>query len=138
VVGINTFIFSGSGGSVGIGFAVPASRVATVLDEIRRYGHYREFSLGFVLEKLTPGAVQYLQLDDPIGFRVVSIKPDSPAWKAGLRLGDIIRKVEDMRLDSADILYRLVYESNVDDSIRFTAEREAKLWTGDIFIEEQQ
>ena len=49
VVGINTFIFSESGGSVGIGFAVPASRVRTVLDEIARYGHYREISLGISL-----------------------------------------------------------------------------------------
>ena len=138
VVGINTFIFSDSGGSVGIGFAVPASRVNTVLEEIRHYGHYREFSLGFELQKLTPGAIQYLKLDDPIGFLVVSILPDSPAWKGGLRPGDIIREVAGMRLDSADILYRLVYETNVDDSLRFVAERDGERWAGEIFIEEQQ
>ena len=138
VVGINTFIFSDSGGSVGIGFAVPASRVNTVLQEIRQFGHYREFSLGFDLQKLSPGLVQNLQLDDPIGFLVISVRPNSPAWKAGLRPKDIIREVEGMPLDSADILYRLVYEASVDDSLHFVAERDGKRWTGEIIIEELQ
>ncbi len=136
VIGINTFIFSDSGGSVGIGFAVPAARVATVLDEIRRYGHYREFSLGFDLQKLSPGMIQYLQLDDPVGFLVVSVRRNSPAWKAGLRPRDVIREVEGVRLDSADILYRLVYEASVDDRLHFVAERDGRRWTGEIIIEE--
>jgi serine protease Do len=136
VVGINTFIFTDSGGSVGIGFAVPASRVLTVLDEIRKYGHYREFSLGFELQKLSPGMVQYLQLSDPVGFFVVSVRPGSPAWKADIRPQDIIREVEGMRLDSPDILYRLVYEARVDDSIKFVAERSGQRWNGEIVIEE--
>ena len=65
VVGINTFIFSDSGGSVGIGFAVPASRVLTVIEEIRQYGHYREVNLGFDLQRLSPGIMQYLRPDRP-------------------------------------------------------------------------
>jgi serine protease Do len=139
VVGINTFIFSDSaGGSVGIGFAVPVSRVRTVMEEIRQFGHYREFSLGFDLQKLTPGAMQYLNLTDPVGFLVVSMRSDSPAWKAGLRPGDVLREVEGQRFDSVDILRRLVYEANVDDRLRFVAERGGERWTGEIFIEEQQ
>jgi serine protease Do len=138
VVGINTFIFSDTGGSVGIGFAVPAARVRTVLDEIRRFGRYREFSLGFDLQKLSPGMIQYLQLDDPVGFLVVSVRTESPAWKADLRPRDIIREVEGQRLDSADVLYRLVYEANVDDRLEFVAERDGERWTGEIIIEELQ
>ena len=138
VVGINTFIFSDTGGSVGIGFAVPASRVHTVLDEIRQFGRYREFSLGFDLQKLSPGMIQYLQLEDPVGFLVVSVRPDSPAWKANLRPRDIIREVEGYRLDSADILYRLVYEASVDDRLNFVAERDGERWSGEIVIEELQ
>lgn len=138
VVGINTFIFSASGGSVGLGFAVPASRVQTVLQEIRQFGHYREFSLGFDLQKLSPGMIQYLQLKDPVGFLVVSVRPDSPAWKAKLRPRDIIRTVAGMPLDSADILYRLVYEASVDDRLQFEAERDGQRWAGEIVIEELQ
>ena len=138
VVGINTFIFSDSGGSVGIGFAVPASRVRTVLDEVREFGHFREPGLGFHLLKLTPGIMAQLNVEDPVGFLVVRVEPDSPAWKAGLRPYDILREVEGRPFDSADILRRLVYEANVDDRLRFTAERGGERWDGEIIIGEQQ
>ncbi len=138
VVGINTFIFSDSGGSVGIGFAVPASRVQQVLDEIRRYGHYREFNLGFTLQKLSSGMVQYLGLDDPVGLLVLSVLPGSAAWKAGLRPRDVIREVEGHPLASADVLHRLVYEAQVGDSLVFRAEREKIMFNGIIIIEESQ
>jgi len=136
VVGVNTFIFSEAGGSVGIGFAVPASRVRSVLEEIQTFGHYREFSLGFRLQILSPGMVQFLELDDPVGFLVTAVIPDSPAWKAGLRPRDILREVEGVPLSSGDIMHRVVYERSVGDSISFRAERDHQSWTGQIFIEE--
>ena len=136
VVGINTFIFSESGGSVGIGFAVPSGRVLNVIREIQEYGHYREFELGFNLQRLSPGMVQYLGLDDPLGFLVVSIQKDSPVWKAGLRPRDILREVEGRPLASADVLYRLIYEASVGDKLTFKAERDGQPWNGEILIEE--
>ena len=136
VVGINTFIFSESGGSVGIGFAVPSARVLNVIREIQEFGHYREFSLGFTLQRLTPGMVNYLRLDDPIGFLVVYILQDGPAWKANLRPRDILREVAGQKLTSADVLYRLIYEASVGDKLPFTAERDGKVWNGEILIEE--
>ena len=138
VVGINTFIFSDTGGSVGIGFAVPASRVRTVLDEVRQFGHFREPGLGFHLLKLTPGLMQQMQVSDPVGFLVVRVETNSPAWQAGLRPGDILREVAGVPFDSADILRRLVYEANVDDRLWFVAERKGERWTGQIVIGEQQ
>ncbi|MBU8871584.1 MAG: trypsin-like peptidase domain-containing protein [Gemmatimonadales bacterium] len=136
VVGINTFIFSESGGSVGIGFAVPSARVLTVIREIQEFGHYREFSLGFTLQRLSPGMVQYLGLDDPLGFLVVYILQDAPAWKSGLRPGDIIRQMEGQPLTSRDVLYRLIYEASVGDKLGFQAERDGQDWSGEILIEE--
>ena len=138
VVGINTFIFSESGGSVGIGFAVPSMRVLNVIREIQEFGHYREFSLGFTLQRLSPGMVQYLKLADPHGFLVVSVLKDAPAWKAGLRPRDILREVGGQSLDSADVLYRLVYEASVGDELSFKAERNGEPWLGQILIEEQR
>lgn len=138
VVGINTFIFSDSGGSVGIGFAVPAARVLSVIREIQEYGHYREFSLGFTLQKLSPSMVQSLKLDDPVGFLIVAVTPGQAAWKAGLRLYDILREVDGRKLDSVDVLYRLIYETQVGDVLRFRAERNGEMFEGDILIEEVQ
>jgi len=136
IIGINTFIFSNGGGSVGIGFAIPASRVQQVLDEIRIFGHYREISLGVSLQKLSPGVMQYLGLNDPRGFVIVQVLQDSPAWKAGLRSRDVLRSVEGYSLDSSDILDRLLYELQVGDKLRFTAERDGETWNGEIIIEE--
>ncbi len=138
VVGINTFIFSDNGGSVGIGFAVPSARVQQVLLEIRKFGHYREISLGFSLQKLSPGMIRFLGLTNPQGFYVVGVTPGSPAWKAGLRPKDVLRKVGGEPLVSADVLYRLVYEAQVGDSLSFKAERANEPLLGEIIIEEAQ
>ena len=73
-----------------VGFAVPSSRVLTVIEEVRRFGHYREANLGLSLQRLSPSIVRYLNLDDPVGAIVVQVVPDSPAAKAGLLVGDII------------------------------------------------
>lgn len=138
IVGINTFIFSDSGGSVGIGFAVPAARVQQVLEEIRRYGHYREGWLGFDLQKLSPGMMQYLGVSDPVGFLVLAVVPGSPAWMGGVRPKDIIREVAGMALSSKDVWARLVYEAQVGDSLSFRAERENVSFEGEIIIEESR
>ncbi len=136
VVGINTFIFSDSGGSVGIGFALPVSRVMTVIEEIRKFGHYRQANLGFSLYRLTPAIVQDLGLTDPVGAVVVAVQQDSPVWKAGLRPRDILREIEGIPLDSIDTLYRVVYDANVGDRLQFRAERDGESWDGEILLEE--
>ncbi len=136
VIGINTFIFSEGGGSVGIGFAIPASRVQRVLKEIRQFGHYREISLGVSMQRLSPGMMQYLGLNDPTGFVIVQVLQDSPAWKAGLRPRDVLRSVEGYDLNSADVLDRLLYELQVGDTLSFQAERNKEIWNSKIIIEE--
>jgi len=136
VVGINTFIFSESGGSVGIGFAVPASRVLRVVDEVRRFGHYREASLGFGLKQLFPALARYLGLDDPVGALVAYVEQDSPAWKGGLRVYDVLRTINGQPVDNLDNLRRLMYNAKVGDHIPFTAERDGQLWDGEIVLTE--
>ena len=137
VVGINTFIFSDSGGSVGIGFALPVSRVMKVIEEIRKFGHYRQANLGFKLYMLTPAIVQDLGITDPVGALVVAVQQESPVWKAGLRPRDILREVEGIPMESIDTLYRLVYDANVGDILRFRAERNGETWDGEMLLEEE-
>jgi serine protease Do len=136
VVGINTFIFSGSGGSVGIGFAVPASRVARVVDDIRRYGHYRDPNVGFTLEMLSGANMRESGTTDPAGAVVYAVAPGSPAAKAGLRRGDILREMGGLRLQNRDTIYRLIYNSKVGDRLDFKAEREGRIFTGVLVLEE--
>ncbi len=136
VVGINTFIFSESGGSVGIGFAVPASRVLRVVDEVRRFGHYREANPGFALRLLGPALARYLGLADPVGAVVMDVENGSPAWKSGLRPGDILRTMNGDPVANLDRLYRLFYNAKVGDHLPFTAERDGKTWSGEIVLSE--
>jgi serine protease Do len=138
VVGINTFIFSESGGSIGIGFAVPSNRVRWLLEEVREFGHYRQASWGVLLYPLTGEIMAALNITDPVGFIVRDIIEDSPAWRGGLRLFDVIRTINGVPLGSRDTVTRLVYEAMVGDRIQFTAEREGKPFTGDIILEEAQ
>ncbi|MEN8005797.1 MAG: trypsin-like peptidase domain-containing protein [Candidatus Krumholzibacteriota bacterium] len=137
VVGINTFIFSDSGGSVGIGFALPVSRVMRVVAEIRKYGHYRQVNLGFSLQRLSPGIMEYMRLTNPVGAVVMAVQQGSPVWKAGLRPGDIFREIEGIPLENLDTLYRVVYDANVGDRLQFRAERSGELWEGEILLEEE-
>jgi len=138
VIGINTFIFTESGGSIGIGFAVPVERVRWVLEEVREFGHYREVNWGFVLQKLSPSMVRFYGLQDPVGFIVTQVQPDSPTWKAGIRAGDIMRTLDGTRLDSRDTVLRLIFEAMVGDRVTFTAEREGEPFSGVIELEEVQ
>ena len=136
VIGINTFIFSGSGGSVGIGFAVPSSRVLTVVDEVRKFGHYRESNAGFTLARLSPSIMRSLGVTDANGAFVYAVTPGSAAWKAGLRPNDILRELGGLRLDRLDTIYRLMYNSSVGDRLAFKAERDHRVFSGEIVLEE--
>jgi serine protease Do len=136
VVGINTFIFSESGGSVGIGFAVPSNRVRTVLEEIQRYGHYRHISLGFTLVPLSPVTMRRLGLNDPAGLLIYDVEEGRPAWRAGLRANDVLRELAGVPVASLSTIWRLVYDANVGDRLPFVAERAGGRWRGEIVIEE--
>jgi serine protease Do len=92
VVGINTFIFTRGGGSLGIGFAIPINRVKKILGEVREHGGVRDAWLGFTVFGVDNSTARALGL--PAGGAVVEmVEQDSPAGKAGLRPGDVIARV---------------------------------------------
>ncbi len=136
VVGINTFIFTETGGSIGIGFAVPSERVRWVIEEVREFGHYREVNWGLTVHKISPQMVREFNLRDPVGFLVGEVTEGSPAWKAGLRPYDVLRSISGRVLDSRDTVTRLIYEAMVGDHVPFTAEREGRAFSGVIELEE--
>jgi len=137
VVGINTFILSDGSGSVGIGFAVPARRVMRVVREVVTYGHYREPHPGMLLRGITPLDVNRDNLTDTSGAYVYSVKEGQAAWEAGLRDDDILRKIEGLRLNQTDAIYRFYYDARVGDSMTFTAERNGQEFEGVIVFKER-
>jgi Do/DeqQ family serine protease len=100
LVGINTAIFSRSGGSQGIGFAIPANMVRVVVASARSGGDaVKRPWLGARLQPLTPEIADSMGLKRPVGALVASVSADSPAAKAGLKPGDVIVSVEGQQVD---------------------------------------
>jgi serine protease Do len=123
VIGVNTFIFTKSGGSVGIGFAVPINTVKRFLDEIHRYGHIRQVWAGFQVQPLTPYLANRLGVERAGGLVVSRVEPQSPASTAGLRVGDVIRLVNGKMVSSAEEAQRVLFGAEVGDRVTLDVER---------------
>jgi len=109
VVGINTAIYSRSGGSIGIGFAIPANIVRSVVESARNGKDYFERPyVGASFERVTPAIAEALGMQRPTGALVTNVAPDSPAAKAGLESGDVAVAVDGKPVDTPEALdYRL-------------------------------
>lgn len=109
LIGINTAIFSRSGGSIGIGFAIPANMVRTVVATAESgAGAIKRPWIGAEVQDVTPDIATSLGMARPEGALVVSLHPDSPLTKAGLKRGDIILAIEGKPVESAQELgYRV-------------------------------
>jgi serine protease Do len=123
VIGVNTFIFTRSGGSVGIGFAVPINTVKRFLGEIRKYGRIRQVWAGFNVQPLTPYIAGRLGIEDPRGLVVSRVDAGGPAAVAGLHVGDVIRKVNDRAVTTADEAQRVLFGVEVGDTVRLEVDR---------------
>ena len=95
VIGVNTAIFSRTGGSVGIGFAIPAKQVMSIVADLRINGGVTRGWLGVAIQKVTPDIADSLDLDKVGGVLVADVTQGSPADKAGLRAGDVILQVNE-------------------------------------------
>jgi len=92
VIGVNSAIFSPTGGSVGVGFAIPAETVKTIADRLRENGAVSRGWIGIEVQSVNPEIAEGLGLSKPVdgGVLVAEVVPDSPATKAGIEPGDII------------------------------------------------
>ena len=94
VVGMNTAIFSPSGGNIGIGFAVPSKMVQHVVAQLREHGAVQRGWLGVSLQPIDQDLAAAMRVADTRGALVNAVEPDSPAAKAGLRAGDVITAID--------------------------------------------
>jgi serine protease Do len=129
VIGINTAIYSPTGGSVGIGFAVPASTAKDIIAQLRAEGRIERGWLGVQIQPVTQEVEESFDLPDQHGALVASVVPDSPAAKAGMQPGDVIYKMNDERLDGFKDLSKRVASTPVGTDVRFEIWRKGEART---------
>ncbi|TJV12987.1 MAG: PDZ domain-containing protein, partial [Mesorhizobium sp.] len=92
VIGVNTAIVSPTGGSIGIGFAVPSRTARNVVDQLIRTGRIERGFIGVRLQEITPSIAEALGIPGSKGALVASVEPGSPAEQAGIQAGDVITR----------------------------------------------
>ncbi len=125
VIGINTAIYSPSGGSIGIGFAIPSNDATLVIAQLRKFGHAKRGWIGVRIQEVTPDIAQSLGLPGARGALVAGIEPNGPARKAGLRTGDVILLLDGKAVNEHS-LPRRVAETPVGEDAKLSVWRDGK------------
>ena len=126
VIGVNTAIYSPSGGSVGIGFAIPSALAENIVEQLEDHGRTIRGWLGVRIQTVTEDLASSLGLDKPYGALVASVIPNSPAEKAGIKPGDIILDFNGSEVTEMRKLPRLVAETKVNSRSNLTIWRNEK------------
>lgn len=129
LIGINTAIFSQSGGNVGIGFAIPSNMVNRVIEHLVRHGEVKRGAIGVQLQDLTPELAKAFDVAAQGGAVVVSVVPDSEADRGGLRAGDVVVGVDGKRVRDASDVRNRIGLLRVGETVRFEVLREGSLKT---------
>src|SRR6266571_402340 len=118
VIGVNTAIFSPSGGSVGIGFAIPSDTVKTVIAQLEKGGKVTRGWIGVQIQQVTPDIAESLGLKNAEGALVAEPQADSPAAKAGIQSGDVITAVDGQPVKNARELARKISSMAPGNSVK--------------------
>lgn len=118
VVGINSQIYSRSGGYMGLSFAIPINLAIKVKDELLAHGSVRRGKLGVTIQNVTSAHAKAFKLERPRGALITSVEEGGPAKQAGLKIGDIVLKFNGKELENSDDLVRAVAESAPDSSAK--------------------
>ena len=117
VIGVNTAIISPTGGSIGIGFAVPSNSAVQVIDQLKQYGETRRGWLGVQVQNVTEEIATGLGLQEPKGALVAKVSPDSPAAAAGLQPSDVILTFDGQPIENMRSLPRAVAATSIGKSV---------------------
>ena len=117
VVGINTAIISPSGGSIGIGFAIPAKTATRIIAQLREFGETRRGWLGVRIQEVTDEIAESLGMDDASGALVAGVTEEGPAAAAEIEPGDVILEFDGRKVDTMRELPRMVAETQIGKAV---------------------
>ncbi len=126
LVGINSAILSGSGGNIGIGFAIPVNMVRGVMDQLIKYGQVKRGILGVNIYNVTPEIAKEFGLAESTGALVAGVAPGSSADHAGIKTGDIITSINAVVMKSASELRNSIGMLRVGDKVEIGLLRDGK------------
>lgn len=134
VVGVNTFIYSGSAGktNIGIGFAIPINRISKILPELKKFGSVnRSFTMGFKYQAVDRMIAQYLGLEEVKGIVVSEVEKTGPAETAGLRVSDVITKINLQNVNNEYDFRKIILgdDLRIGDAVSLEVVREKKKFT---------
>jgi serine protease Do len=141
LIGMNTLIWTaqGSSGNVGVGFAIPANKLIKVITELKNNGMFnRDFWTGLRIHSIDDGIAKYYKLKDKRGVIVTDVISKSPAEKAKLEPGDIIKKVNDFDIDNYETLKGVLQNYKTGESIKITVIRNNNTITREMTLEKRK
>ncbi len=136
VVGINTFIMTQSGGSEGIGFAIPSNVATLVYEQLKTQGHVHRAKLGLVVQTINPIMADGLSLETDRGVIVSDVEPDGPAVSAGIKPDDIILALNGKKVRSVRQLDAAVFRQRPGETITLHVQRGVS--ESDVFLKTQE
>jgi serine protease Do len=138
VVGINTLIYSQSGGSEGIGFAAPANVVRFVYDQIRTNGRVRRGQIGVFAQTITPPMAAGLRLSRQWGVVLGDVYPNGPAAKAGLQVGDVVLSLDGKPMENGRQFDVTLYQRPIGSKVQLEIGRGLQRITLPVSVVERQ
>ena len=126
VIGVNTAIISPTGGSIGIGFAVPSDIAVPVIEQLKQYGETRRGWLGVRIQSVSEDIAETLGVPENTGALVAGITPDGPAAKAGIESGDVIMKFDGKDVTTMRGLPRIVAQTQIGKNVDVEALRKGE------------
>ena len=126
LVGINSAIVSNTGSSVGIGFSIPSNTVKAVAMQLLKYGNVKKGMLGVLVQNIDPNLASELKVKANTGVLVSQVVPNSPASKAGFKVGDVILKAGNEIVNTNDALRSITSLTRPDTKLSFVVERDGK------------
>jgi serine protease Do len=138
LVGINTLIYTQSGGSEGIGFAAPVNIVRNVFTQIRKFGRVRRGQVGLTPQTITPLLAEALRLPDEAGVIVADVDPDGPAGRAGLKRGDLIVALDGKPMENGRQFRVNLYARPVGEVVQVDILRGSQRLTVPVTVEERE